>query len=133
MIIVGSQCGGFDFYTKNPEDKSWVWLGAEEDSDLDCFFNSNETPPEHKNFVERFGEEWFFLQKPKANWINGIEFPYNKNGNLFIPENKTYLCRNIRRKIKKQTLFPHHVGCPYDIYDKDKNYVTTIKYRMFFL
>lgn len=130
MIIVGSHCGGFDFYTKDSEGESWIWLGAEKDSDLDCFFDLNEIAPRHKNYVERFGDEKFFNQKPKPNWRNGIEFPYKRNEKLYIPEDKTYLCRAIRKKLKSKVYSPRHVGYPYDIYDKEKNYVTTIKYRM---
>ena len=126
MVIVGSRCGGFDFYAKKDGQSEMIWLGPIETSDFDVFC-SDKSQIENINLtLDSYSQEKF--RSPNL-WF-GVEFPYKKDGKLHIPENLVYLSWAIRKrmKLKLRDIF-ELVNCPFEIYDKDKNFVTTIKYR----
>jgi len=126
MVIVGSRCGGFDFYARKEGQKELVWLGPIEKSDFDIFvFNEADTQNVDFN-LDAYPKEMFRI----PNLWFGVEFPYKENEKLHIPKDLVYLSWAItkRMKLKLRDIF-ELVNHPFYIYDKDKSFVTTIKYR----
>jgi hypothetical protein len=134
MVIVGSRCGGFDFYAKKDGQSEMIWLGPTETSDFDVFcadksqIENIDLNLAHLPWLSKDAHPQNGFKLPNL-WF-GVEFPYKKDGKLHIPENLVYLSWAIRKrmKLKLRDIF-ELVNCPFEIYDKDKNFVTTIKYR----
>lgn len=130
MIIVGSRSGGFDFYAKKQNEKKLIWLGPTESSDLDIYLWPNEKMPNSLFLIERSNAQFFYTFAGRHIWM-GCEFPYNSDGNLNIPEDKTYLSWAI---VKRFELTLHErrqlAGSPFDIYDKNGCFVSSIKLKL---
>jgi hypothetical protein len=121
MIVVGSRCGGFDFYAVNEKLEKPLWLGPSETSDFDVFADDYSLV---KNSI--FGVEFHYIKHFKTpNTYHGFEFPYLKDGKLHIPKSMEYLCYKIRKKIRP-TQRRYFIGLPFDIHDKYGFFVKTI-------
>jgi hypothetical protein len=126
FVIVGSRSGGFDFYAKNQK-TNLIWLGCSECSDLDIYadkeilpFINEKIKVDRRNFC-RF----------VTNVNHGFEFPFLTNGQLYIPKDKKYLSLAIRKKMKLNLEERHRlINEPFDIYDVNKNFVSTILFTM---
>lgn len=121
LIIVGSRCGGFDFYASRKNQDDLFYLGPRDNSDLDLFcidipklnFVCDCRP--FKNF--------------KSNVYCGVEFPYLKNGNLYIPDDKSYLCWAIKKKLHLSPAQRRQMqGQVFKIFDKDKNFAFDLEF-----
>lgn len=127
-IIVGSRCGGFDFYAKQKNHEDMLWLGCSEKSDLDIYINKSNVDLilfESKLLLDRRNFHEF-----KSNVRHGFEFPFFKKGKLYTPEDKTYLSLAIRKKMKLSLKKRCEMeNTPFEIYDKNKNYVSTILFK----
>jgi hypothetical protein len=127
FVIVGSRSGGFNFYAQGKINKNPIWLGCSECSDLDLYADKNILPFIDKKIkVDRRN---FFRFTSNIN--HGFEFPFFKDGNLQVPEDKTYLSLAIRKRMKL-TLEERYklMNEPFDIYDANKNYISTILFTI---
>ena len=129
MIIVGSRCGGFNFYAKKTNTDNFIWLGPTKDSDLDYFSDKIETI---NNFsCERFGSKSYFYTRFSEGFpIRAkTKFPYLAKNVLHIPNDKTYLSVAIKKKIRKYTNLHSHIGTEYEIYSPDGIYLTKMNFK----
>jgi hypothetical protein len=126
VVIIGSRCGGFDFYARKSGHSELIWLGPTEKSDFDAFV-SHDTKIENTDLRSDFYPREMF--KLPNLWF-GVEFPHKKDGKLHIPENLVYLSWAITKRMGFgfQDIWKS-INHPFDIYDRDKNFVTTIKYK----
>jgi len=126
IVIVGSRCGGFDYFAKKRGDEQYIWLGCSENSDIDFYASFEE-----RNFQSPFLQDVrniCYFRIP--NILYGHEFPFKLDGILHEPEDKTYLCWAIKRKMAlnlKNNL--KTTGSLFDIYNPNKKFVTTISYK----
>lgn len=88
MIVVGSRCGGHDFFVELP-DREPLWIGANERSDLDVLIFEGQERPWVKGFRV---DVW--------RGSLGNMLPHSNDGDLFIPENVGYLQRVSKRRIR---------------------------------
>ena len=107
MIIVGSRCGGHDFFVELPNNDA-LWIGAREKSDLDVLVKRDEPRPFVSGY---FVDVW--------HGELGRTLPHLKDGILFIPENLNYLQRVAKRRIR------HKYGPDYvkSLWDKELNFL----------
>ena len=126
MIIVGSRCGGFDFYAKKTDGSDAVWLGPTEESDIDIFYSKKINSANFSAKLDVFPIKMFRV--PNL-WFR-VEFPHNIDGDIIIPKNLIYLSWAIKKRmgLKLKEIFKMNEQ-PFEIYDKDKKFVTTIKFR----
>lgn len=130
IAIVGSRCGGYDFYTEH--ENQLLWLGPRENSDIDVFCNVLPSCMKYK--IDRINSfDWFFgrLENGLNIW-GGVARPYKINEKLYLPDDLIFLCIAIRKKISKIKRSFGQFENDYKIYDKNKNFVTTINFRVIF-
>lgn len=129
MIIVGSRCGGFDFFAQKIKEKEMIWLGPRQDSDFDVYC-------EKKELINIDFKKVDFrpIKNFKSNIYLGCEFPFKENEKLYLPQDLTYLSKAIKKKLKFTTEeFLKLIGQEFNIFNNDKIFVTTIKFKFFSL
>lgn len=130
MIVVGSRCGGYNFWAKIPNIKELIWLGADETSDLDIF--SNKDLPKSIFKIDWSNTEDYFQKKLVNGFpiLLGVIRPYLMDGKLHIPEDKTYLCIAIRKKLKDRGInYFTKLGEMCEIFDPLGRHVTTLEFK----
>lgn len=110
MILVGSRCGGHDFFVEL-SDAEPIWIGAKESSDLDLIIQ-----PEARQSIklpEWVRPDFYYGNTPPA------KTPYSIGGELFIPKDLNYLQRVAKRRIR------HKYGINYvkSLWDKELNFL----------
>jgi len=93
MILVGSRCGGHDFFVELPN-KEPIWIGANERSDWDVLVKKREDAEG--------------ISLPKMDlWVGGIpgvigiyREPYSVDGEVVFPEDMAFLQRVAKRRIR---------------------------------
>lgn len=125
VIIVGSRCGGFDYYARKKNEESLIWLGAEKFSDLDIYSKPSSPSRNQPYAIDCKNIKRFKLPTIKYKY----EFPFQLNGKLYLPEDKSYLCWAINKKLK----LSHQArlkmkGQIFEIFDKDKKFLFDISF-----
>lgn len=87
MIVVGSKCGGYNFWATN--NNFSLWLGCHARSDTDIFLKDGEDFP--KNCEPHFGVLGIY---------RGLQSPYF-NKRLFMPDKMDYLMLAFERRMLK--------------------------------
>lgn len=133
MIIVGSRCGGYNFYAETNEKR--IWLGSEQDSDLDIFSDAKPTSRDLK--IDWIGTEQWFLKRlanGNLNIWNGVARPWLYKNTLHIPSNFDFLNIAIRKKLRKQGAnWRNFIGKKFYIYSPlSEKRVAEIKFRFVF-
>jgi len=103
LIIVGSRCGGYDFYAQGLHGPRF-WLGAETDSDLDIF--CDEKPLASNYRIEWHNTQDYFVKR-LINGLSirgGIARPYFMNGTLHMPTDFVFLSIALRKKLRRSGL-----------------------------
>jgi len=103
LIIVGSRCGGYDFYAQGVYGPR-LWLGAENDSDLDIF--CDERPLSSSYRIEWHNTRDYFVKRliRGLSIRGGIARPYCMDGVLYMPTDFAFLSIAIRKKLRKNGL-----------------------------
>lgn len=107
MIVVGSRCGGHDFFIELP-DKPPLWIGANQKSDLDVLLFEGQDRPSVAGF---FVDVW--------RGRLGDSLPHCNDGVLFIPQNLHYLQRVAKRRVRHK----YGVGYVKSLWDKELNFL----------
>lgn len=87
MYIIGSRCGGYNFWAILNNEK--IWLGEREKSDFDVILEKGE------KIID--GAE---IHKGEIGFFRGHKCPYYKN-KLYVPDSKEYLCEATERRLFK--------------------------------
>lgn len=95
MFIVGSRCGGCDFYCSY-ENVS-VWLGAREESDFDVILEDGEERPPGADVIPLFCKP----SPENGSLFRGIFFPFLKDEILYIPKSLEFLSHQLKKRLIK--------------------------------
>lgn len=95
MILIGSRCGGHDFFVELPGLNPF-WIGARDRSDLDILIGEEEDVPKIDGFRI---DVWRGCVPGKTGLYTA---PYSINGELYIPSDLQYLQRISKRRIRHQ-------------------------------
>lgn len=101
MIIVGSRCGGFEFYVCLLGIKDPIYLGPKKDSDLDILILRGEKIPKSEFKVEvRYLNDLKYYKNFDGNhYFRGLAFPFFSD-KLYLPNKNDYLKFNIAKRAR---------------------------------
>lgn len=98
MYIVGTRCGGYEFFCRHKN--FFIWVGQRKESDFDVLLEDQEIAPP-KSDVHKIEEP---PNREKGSLYKKNYCPYLHNGILVMPKSFEYLSHSVEKKLYRMKL-----------------------------